>query len=40
MLEIILRCFDLDIVLQQAKTPVPVADSPENVQNVHARWIL
>jgi aspartate/glutamate racemase len=40
MLDIILGCFDLDIVLQQAKPPVPAADSPENIQNAHARWIL
>jgi gag-polypeptide of LTR copia-type len=26
-------------VLQQAKQPVPAADSPENVQNAHARWM-
>jgi aspartate/glutamate racemase len=37
MLEIILGCLDLDIALQQAKPPVPTADSPENVQNAHAR---
>jgi gag-polypeptide of LTR copia-type len=38
-LEIILGCLDLDIALQQAKPHVPVADSPDNVQNAHARWI-
>jgi hypothetical protein len=38
-LEIILECLDLDIVLQQAKPPVPTADSPDNVQNAHARWM-
>jgi hypothetical protein len=38
-LEIILECLDLDIVLQQAKPLVPAADSPENVQNAHARWM-
>jgi aspartate/glutamate racemase len=37
MLEIILGCLDLDIALQQAKPPVPTTDSPENVQNAHAR---
>jgi hypothetical protein len=30
-LEIILGCLDLDIALQQAKPPVPAADSPENI---------
>jgi hypothetical protein len=30
-LEIILGCLDLDIALQQAKSPVPAADSPENI---------
>jgi hypothetical protein len=38
-LEIILGCLDLDIALQQAKPPVPAADSPENVHNAHARWM-
>jgi hypothetical protein len=37
--EIILGCLDLDIALQQDKPPVPAADSPENVQNTHARWM-
>jgi hypothetical protein len=38
-LEIILGCLDLDIALQRAKPHVPVADSPENIQNAHARWM-
>jgi gag-polypeptide of LTR copia-type len=38
-LEIILGCLDLDITLQQAKPSVPAADSPENIQNAHARWL-
>jgi hypothetical protein len=38
-LEIILGCLDLDIALQQAKPPIPAADSPDNVQNAHARWM-
>jgi hypothetical protein len=38
-LEIILGCLDLDIALQQAKPPVHAADSPDNVQNAHARWM-
>jgi gag-polypeptide of LTR copia-type len=38
-LEIILGCLDLDIALQQVKPHVPAADSPDNVQNAHARWI-
>jgi hypothetical protein len=40
ILEIILGCFDLDIALQQAKPHVPTADSLENVQNAHARWMM
>jgi gag-polypeptide of LTR copia-type len=38
-LEIILGCLDLDITLQQAKPPVPAPESPDNVQNAHARWM-
>jgi hypothetical protein len=38
-LAIILGCLDLDIALQQAKSHVSATDSPENVQNVHARWM-
>jgi hypothetical protein len=30
-LEIILGCLDLNIALQQAKPPVPIENSPENV---------
>jgi hypothetical protein len=40
ILEIILGCLDLDIALQQAKPPVPAVNSPENVQNAHARWMM
>jgi hypothetical protein len=40
MVEIILGCLDLDIALQNAKPPVLATDSPENVQNVHARWMM
>jgi gag-polypeptide of LTR copia-type len=39
-LEIIFGCLDLDIALQQDKPPVPIEDSPENVQNAHARWMM
>jgi gag-polypeptide of LTR copia-type len=39
ILEIILRCLDLDIALQQAKLHVSAAESPKNIQNVHARWM-
>jgi hypothetical protein len=39
ILEIILGCLNLDITLQQAKPPVSDADSPDNVQNAHARWM-
>jgi gag-polypeptide of LTR copia-type len=39
ILEIILRCLDLDIALQHAKLHVPAAESPKNIQNVHARWM-
>jgi hypothetical protein len=38
-LRVILGCLDLDIALQQAKPLVPAADSPDNVQNTHARWM-
>jgi hypothetical protein len=38
-LQIILGCLDLDIALQQDKPHLPAADSPENVQNAHARWM-
>jgi hypothetical protein len=39
-LEIILGCLYLDIALQRAKSPVSAADSPENVQNAHAQWMM
>jgi gag-polypeptide of LTR copia-type len=39
-LEIIFGCLDLDIALQQDKPLVPVEDSPENMENAHAQWMM
>ncbi|XP_078156047.1 uncharacterized protein LOC144551810 [Carex rostrata] len=37
--KIIFGCLDLDIALQEAKSPVPVATSFEKEQTAHAQWM-